>query len=261
MLQPSMFDVPVQPKSNVPYVGKYIYETRGKAREYRELACNLYTGCDHKCAYCYAPSVLQRDRQNFYDAVNPRPGVIEAIQKESKRYVECGDTRQVLFCFTCDPYNNADVKYKLTRQAIIACHNNGMPICTLTKGGFRALRDIDLFTAQDSFASTLTCLDPDKSLLWEPGAALPQERFDTLKKFHSAGIPTWVSLEPVIDPEWTKQIIMETHEYVDEFKVGILNYHPRSKEIDWRQFGYEVKELLDNLGCKYYLKRDLRILL
>ena len=28
-----------------------IYEPRGKAREYSELAVNLYTGCSHGCRY------------------------------------------------------------------------------------------------------------------------------------------------------------------------------------------------------------------
>lgn len=261
MLQSALFDTENKVVSDIQYVGKYIYEAKGRAREYRELACNLYTGCDHKCVYCYAPNVLQRERPTFYDSVNPRPGIIDAIRKESKKYAECGDRRQVLFCFACDPYSQADVKYQLTRQAIQVCHENGMSICTLTKGGFRALRDIDLFTPKDSFAATLTCVEPEDSLEWEPGAAIPSERFRVLEEYHKAGIPTWVSLEPLLDPEWTKQIILETHEYVDEYKVGILNYHRQSKEIDWRKFGYEVKELLDKLGCRYYLKKDLRILL
>ena len=31
-----------------------IYEPKGRAREYSELACNLYRGCTHGCRYCYA---------------------------------------------------------------------------------------------------------------------------------------------------------------------------------------------------------------
>lgn len=33
-----------------------IYKTTGRAREYSELAVNLYQGCAHACAYCYAPA-------------------------------------------------------------------------------------------------------------------------------------------------------------------------------------------------------------
>jgi DNA repair photolyase len=54
---------------------------------------------------------------------------------------------------------------------------HGLGICTLTKGGTRSLRDIDLFrTNRDSFASTLTSLDSTFSRKWELHAALPADR-------------------------------------------------------------------------------------
>lgn len=240
-----------------PFSGQYIYETRGRAREYRELACNLYSGCDHRCTYCWAPDVVHRDRETF-QVPSPRADVLRKLEAEAIRYGKAGEKRQVLFCFTCDPYQKEDERYGLTRSAIEICHRNGLAACTLTKGGSRAMRDIDLFTASDSFAVTLTLLDDKASLEWEPGAALPGDRMDMLQAFHARGIPTWVSLEPVIDPEATMEIIRQTHGYVDEFKVGTLNYHPRGKEIDWPKFAREVQGLLDGLGCRYYLKQDLR---
>jgi DNA repair photolyase len=67
--------------------------------------------------------------------------------------------------------------------------------CALTKGGTRALRDLDLFRPdRDAFASTITSLDEATSLHWEPNAALPADRITALKAFHDAGIFTWVSL-------------------------------------------------------------------
>ena len=42
-----------------------IYEPRGKAREYAELAVNLYKGCAHACIYCYAPAATFCDRGKF----------------------------------------------------------------------------------------------------------------------------------------------------------------------------------------------------
>ena len=262
MFQNAMFDMPINAvETENKYAGKYIYETKGRAREYRELACNLYTGCDHECIYCYAPNILQRQRSDFYERVLPRGKILENIEKESKLYAAHGEKRQVLFCFACDPYSHADVEYQLTRQAIKICHRNRMDICVLTKGGLRSLRDLDLFTPFDSYACTLTSLYDKVSLEWEPGAALPGERIDALKEYNKAGIQTWVSLEPVIDPEWTFQIIKETHQFVDEFKVGKLNYHEKERDINWTQFGRDAVALLDKIGSKYYIKHDLRILL
>lgn len=37
---------------------KPIYEPKGKAKEYGDYALNIYTGCPHRCYYCFAPSVL-----------------------------------------------------------------------------------------------------------------------------------------------------------------------------------------------------------
>lgn len=129
----------------------------------------------------------------------------------------------------------------------------------LTKGGRRAERDFDLLTRNDWFGVTLTNTDVKLSLKWEPGAALPEERISSLRKAHEQGIQTWVSLEPVLYHETALEIIKQTYTFVDKFKVGVLNYHPHSKMTDWHKFAVEVKHLLDDLGCNYYLKNDLRM--
>ncbi len=176
MMQEMMFEISEQSESNQPYRGKYIYETKGRAREYMELACKLYNGCDHGCAYCYAPDIMKRDRLAFSNTVTPRADIVSNLEKDARKYVASGDKRQVLFCFACDPYCKANDHYGLTRQAIIATHNAGMPVCILTKGGKRSLKDIDLFTPEDAYAVTLTCYSDEQSLQWEPGAAVTSER-------------------------------------------------------------------------------------
>jgi hypothetical protein len=56
---------------------------------------------------------------------------------------------------------------------------------------------------------------------------------------------TWVSLEPVYYPGHTFAIIHETCEFVDEYKIGKLNYHPQSKNVDWVKFAREISDFLD----------------
>ncbi len=257
--QTSLFNTDSAPAvDGKPYSGSVIYETKGKAREYRELACNLYQGCDHGCVYCYAPNVLQRNREQFHAATGVRTDILKKLERDAAGYERAGERRQILFCFTCDPYSVAASQTTVTREAIQICHAHHLNVCTLTKGGTRALRDLDLFTGRDAFASTLTSLDPAVSQEWEPGAALPGDRCATLMEFHARGIPTWVSLEPVIDPDMVYEIIKKTASYVDEYKVGVLNYHPRANEIDWRKFGTSAIELLEKMGKRYYIKADLR---
>jgi len=233
-----------------------IYKPSGKAAEYARLALNLYTGCDNGCTYCYAPSVLHVTREEFVK-VKPRKGIIEAIEHQLNSLAKSGNlmpqNERVLLCFTCDPYPNIDTK--VTTEALITLVGNGIPFQVLTKSGSRALVDMPIYGPDDAFASTLTFASAQDSWKWEPNAALPADRMLTLKKFHEAGIYTWVSLEPVIDPEQTLELIKRTHGFVDLYKVGTLNYV--KSDVNWRMFGYRVIKTLRELNKKYYIKVDL----
>ena len=234
-----------------------IYETRGKAREFSELAVNLYKGCDHKCEYCYAPAYTRSAREEFQEP-KPRRDIIQKISLDARELQLERETRPVLLCFTCDPYQQSDTQYQLSRKAISILHACNLNVMILTKGGQRAERDFDLLTGNDQFGVTLTNLDSKLSLKWEPGAASPGERINSLYKAYKKGIKTWVSLEPVLYTDVALEIIRLTHNFVNEFKVGTLNYHPHARSIDWHKFAIDVKDLLNELNCNYYLKEDLR---
>lgn len=234
-----------------------IYAPRGQAGEYAKLAANPYRGCGHKCAYCYVPDVLKMTREEFDSGANPRPNFLEALIKDARKYQHLGITEQVMLSFTTDPFNPFDTS--LTRPTIETLIEYGLSFSTLTKGGARALPYMDLFRPErDAFASTLTSLDNAFSLKWERGATLPQERIDTLKKFHGKGIYTWVSLEPTLNTESSLQIVRETHEFIDLYKVGRANYLPMTYTTDWEEYTHRMVELLQKFGNKHYIKHDLQ---
>ena len=238
-----------------------IYPPKGRAGEYAALALNHYHGCDHACAYCYVPNVLRERPEEFHQPRlrEDRQRFLAKLEREADRFMATVGKRspQVLLCFSTDPYCQFDAEQRLTRDVIQVLHRYGIPVNVLTKGGMRAHRDIDLFTEQDAFGSTLTCLSDAESHQWEPGAALPADRLAALRLFHAAGIPTWVSLEPVINPIDVFQLIEKSYPFVDTWKVGTLNYHPRASKIDWAEFGREVKQRLDAVGACYIFKADL----
>jgi len=229
-----------------------IYKPTGKAAEYAHLALNLYTGCDNRCTYCYGPSVLHVSREDFVK-VKPRKGILSAMEIQLHFSFPLPVKDRVFLCFSCDPYPSS---YNLvTRSAIQQLSAYTVPFQILTKSGSRALRDIGLYGPDDAFASTLTFTSNEDSKRWEPNAALPEDRIETLRKFHEAGIHTWVSLEPVIDPEQTLELIKMTHSFVDHYKVGKLNYV--QSKVDWRLFGARVIRMLEEYGKNYYIKADL----
>lgn len=57
---------------------------------------------------------------------------------------------------------------------------------------------------------------------------MPQDRIKALKEAHSLGIHSWVSFEAVIDPEQSLELIRETKDFVDEFKIGRWNHDPQA---------------------------------
>lgn len=229
-----------------------IYEPKGKAREYCELAINLYRGCGHGCSYCYSPSVLRLTKENFKQA-QPRKDIISQIIKEAPQY----SGKEIQLCFTCDPYQQIDDELQLTRQTIKILHENNISIRILTKGGQRSARDFDLLGGADWYGATLTFINNSDSIQYEPDASLPQERFDTLKKAHTLGIQTWASLEPVIKPQQSLEIINQTYSFIDIYKIGKWNHNKEANQIDWKDFGHSAISLLEKYNKKYYIKKDL----
>jgi len=241
-----------------------IYETKGRAREYFELAANLYSGCPHGCAYCYGPDVARKDPGDFARP-QARLNAGTLLEREAERMKARGDDRHVLLSFITDPYQPLEKGLKITRRAITSLHRYGIPVAILTKAPTLATRDFDLLGAADAFGTTLTFMDTARSFAWEPGADVPSKRINALQRAKNQGIPTWVSLEPVIDTAETLALIEASAKYVDHFKVGPLNYSDKLpqglkdqvRRTDWKAFAQGVVILLDRLGKSYYIKKDL----
>ena len=232
-----------------------IYEPRGRAREYSPLALNIYNKCDHHCKYCYVP-VIQKKWGNVSINIEPFPrrNLLENLRRDAKRY---SFGAQVLLCFSGDPYCRAEEKYKITRNVLTTLLENNVTTAILTKGGKRCLRDLDLFKEFKAIkvGATLTFTRYEDSKKWEKDASLPEDRFKTLEKLKKIGIMTWVSLEPVIDPEQTLKIIDRTHSFVDQYKVGKLNYFDNN--TNWGNFAIRAISKLNKYGKKFYIKNDL----
>lgn len=235
---------------------KVIYKPKGRAGEYSELALNIYTSCDFGCVYCFVPSMLHKNREEFHSILSKRDLFLEKLERDCEKL--SGLKEKILLCFTCDPYNSWEMELGITRKVLELFKKYNINFQILTKGGSRAIRDFDLYKEGDAFASTLTFVDEKKSREWEVNAPLPMDRIETLRLAHERGIETWVSLEPVIDVEETLKIIDLTHEFIDFYKVGTINYNEIKNTIDWKSFGLRAIEKLEKYNKKYYIKEDLR---
>ncbi len=237
-----------------------IYQPKGKAREYSPLAANFYTGCDHKCKYCYAPKIRFTNPEEYSKNIKPRKDVLALLKKETSK--NKNNPTQVLFNFMHDPYSQCNEEYGITRKALEMFYENNIPVSILSKGGSRALTDIDIFKKfGDSImvGATLTFDNNSDSLEWEPGASLPSERLNMLKVLHENDIRTWASFEPVISPEQSINLIKKSVDYVDVYKIGkINNYKGLDKNIDWSLFLSTCVDILRSNNKPFYIKHDLR---
>jgi len=235
-----------------------VYEPKGRAREYSALACNLYRGCTHGCRYCYAPACMRTSLEKWHANASPRTNVIDLFLKDARQLR--GDKRKILFSFLSDPYQPLEATEKLTFQALEIVNMYRLKSQILTKGGQLATRDLDLMSSCGTELGVTICFANDtKRHEWEPDAAPISERISLLKAAHERGIHTWVSLEPVIDPEEALQVIRLTHHWVDRWKVGKLNHMKAVEQsVDWKKFRLDVEGLLQEVGAAYYIKDDLR---
>lgn len=238
-----------------------IYQPKGKAREYSPYALNVYLSCTHKCDYCYAPRCRWQTKDEYFAKPSPRDNIVELLDRElSKGKVP---KEQVLLSFIGDVYCETVDGNRATRQCLEVLLKHKVPVAILTKGGKRCLKDIDLFQKfgdHIQVGATLTFDNDDDSMKWEPGAALPGERIETLRILKENGIKTFASFEPVIVPEQSVNLIKKTTNCVDVYKVGKLNnYNGLDKEIDWTDFLRKTVDLLRQENKPFYIKHDLRL--
>lgn len=238
-----------------------IYKPTGMAREYSPYALNLYIGCSHHCVYCYAPHCLQKSSEDYFGVPKPRHNIISLLESDLKRNIY---TEQILISFVGDVYCNTADDGKTVREALQLLNDHRAPVAVLSKGGERMLRDLDIFKAFGDriiVGTTLTFLNEQTSREWEPYAALPYERLNTLKILHDNGIRTFASLEPTIDPKESLSLIKKTLELdcVDHYKIGkINNYGSTDKWQNWHRYIEDCIALLRPTEKQVYYKECLR---
>lgn len=210
--------------------GKAIYQPTGKAAEYSPWACNFYTGCSNDCEYCYCKrgvmshvwSTEPRLKKCFKDEYD----ALAIFEGELKRNLEELRKSGILFSFTTDPM--LPKTYIWTLEAVGTALSYGVPVQILTKCT-QWLSDPDTYLMVDSilwkdkrhlvaFGFTLTGFDEK-----EPGASTNQERIEAMRELHDLGFKTFASIEPVITPAMSRNMIEATKGFCDLYKIGLIS--------------------------------------
>ena len=266
--------------------GKAIYEPSGKAAEYSPWACNFYTGCSNDCDYCYCKRGVMApvwDTKPHLKKcfVNPKHA-IEVFCRELDVCAELIGERGLLFSFTTDPLlpETRDLTFEAMEETLLL----NIPVKVLTKRAdwldefFRRTEiEKSLYSKVKSliaFGFTLTGADD-----LEPGASTNNERIYAMRKLHEMGFKTFASIEPVINPCDVVDIFLDTYEYCDLYKVGLISgkgkdfYDRQAINVMWEWLqeaarkGYKIypkDSLLAYMGVnraelKYFVDADYNI--
>lgn len=239
-----------------------IYEPKGAAREYSELACNLYKGCQHGCKYCYVPSIPPwmyfgaSAKKSFHGASVPRENIISQFASDCAKLR--GTDKEILFCFTCDPFQVARDNSTTLACLEIAEKHKIKNIQVLTKGGLSAQSAFEIIARNGwKFAQTVVWADDESREIYEPHAASIQDRLEAATLAHAAGCKTWVSMEPVIDCCQAQSVYEMFLPVTDFWKIGKINHDKKLEESqDWKAFVDWIKKTIPQKN--YYLKQSLR---
>lgn len=234
-----------------------IYEPKGAAREYSPLALNLYQGCSHGCTYCYAPSVLRKTKEQFQKDAIPRKNILDELRKDLMRW-DPHDERNILLCFTSDPYQPIEEQEQLTRQALQFMSGKVKNVSVLTKAGKLPPRDYDLLKKNGwSYGATIVLTDDSRRAALEPWAAPIAERLETLKLAKTKGIKTWMSIEPVVDFNAAIELLELSKHVADEVRIGRLNHNAEASCWPWDRFLKKVIAVADDKNINLYIKDEL----
>lgn len=235
-----------------------IYQPKGRAQEYCGLALNLYRGCTHGCTYCYVPGILRMSREQFHESCTVRfPDILDRLEKECQKYPGTG--QPVLMCFTSDPFASPDANI-VTTSACEILHRYGYVPVLLTKNPLMAVETPAmcqmLTEAKVWLGTTVTCGE-QKAAEIEPHAPAPHDRIYALEMAKAAGIRTWVSAEPVIEPYEIITVLRNYHQVADIWKFGRLN-HDAIDPTNYLRYTELLQEfILSHPQLRYYIKDDL----
>ena len=169
-----------------------------------DRSINAYRGCEHGCVYCFArPTHAFHDLSpglDFETKLFTKPDAPALLRAElSKR----GYTVAPIAMGTnTDPYQPIESDWKITRGCVEILRETRHPLTITTKSN-RVVRDIGLLAPMAELglvavAISVTSLDPAIARTLEPRAPHPEKRLAAVAALNAAGIPTFVSISPVI---------------------------------------------------------------
>lgn len=165
---------------------------------------NVYRGCEHGCAYCYARPT--HDYLGWNSGLDFETKILVKRRAPALLRNELASPKWkpqlVAFSGVTDCYQPCERHFRLTRACLEVMAEFRNPVGIVTKS-FLVTRDRDLFADfvrwnGVSVYVTITSLNADLAGRLEPRAARPEFRLRAIRQLAEAGVPVGVMVAPII---------------------------------------------------------------
>lgn len=165
---------------------------------------NPFRGCFHGCAYCYARPTHEYwgfgAGTDFESKLVVKSNAAERLRATFMKPSWKGEL--IVFSGNTDCYQPLEASYNLTRACLIVCAEFTNPVGIITKSSL-ILRDLDVLQGLKEKAwvrvyFSIPFATNEMARKVEPQAPSISKRFEAMQRLSQAGIPTAVSIAPVI---------------------------------------------------------------
>lgn len=165
---------------------------------------NPYTGCVHRCTFCFVRAFEQRAERPSDDrygtSIRVKSNIADVLGRELARPSWKRDL--VAMGTATDPYQPAEGRFRLSRACLGRLAEHRTPVHLITRGPL-IVRDIDVLSeaarrAKVSITLSIPTLDPDIWRRTEPGTAPPAQRLRAIRLLVEAGLDVGVGMAPIL---------------------------------------------------------------
>ena len=189
-----------------------------------DFTLNPYAGCAFSCSYCYVPKFPngKHNPNEWGKWLEVKINAPQLIQKERLKVFGS----RIFFGSATDPYQYAELQYRLTRQCLQELLRYRPQKLTVHTRSHLMLEDLDLLKAFGKSLSVGVSITTDNEEIareFEPSAPSISKRLELVKSLHKAGIKVYVSMAPLLpcNPERLVQLVSP---YVQKIWTGQMNY-------------------------------------
>lgn len=230
---------------------------------------NPYTGCAHRCTFCYVRAFEARAERPSDDrygrSIRVKVNVAEVLRRELAR--SSWKRESVAIGAATDPYQPAEGRYRLTRACIEELGAARTPFSLITRGPL-VRRDVDVLVEAASRAKvhvsfSVPTLDERVWRTTEPGTAPPASRLRAVRALADAGIDVGIGMAPILPglsdaPEQLAAVVRAAREAgargiwanVVNLRPGVREHFLEALARDWPEHVARYEELF---GTRAYL--------